>query len=119
MDFEKQEEKKNRTDAGLKGAIREEKTYRLKQRLRILLELPVTDPQQKEILKKEGLPVRYRDHLQLVAWNLYQKALGGDMAAIREMRGILEEGEPIKGKNRKQTAEQSQTPPVVIIDDVR
>ena len=113
MDFEKQEEKKNRTDTGLKGAIREEKTYRLKQRLRILLELPVTDPQQKEILKKEGLPVRYRDHLQLVAWNLYQKALGG------EMRGILEEGEPTKGKNRKQTAEQSQAPPVVIIDDVR
>ena len=45
LDFEKQEEKKNRTDAGLKGAIREEKTYRLKQRLRILLELPVTDEQ--------------------------------------------------------------------------
>lgn len=119
MDFEKQEEKKNRTGTGLKGAAKEEKTYRLKQRLQVLLELPVTDPQQKEILKKEGLPVRYRDHLQLVAWNLYQKALGGDMAAIREMRGILEEGEPIKGKNRKQTSGQSQAPPVVIIDDVR
>ncbi|MGN0625284.1 MAG: hypothetical protein ACI4I8_03365, partial [Oscillospiraceae bacterium] len=77
---------------------KEEKTYQLKQRLRILLELPVTAPQQNEILKKEGLPVRYRDHLQLVAWNLYQKALGGDMAAIlqyiplEELRECLRHG---------------------------
>lgn len=81
-----------------------EKGCQLGQRLQILLEMPLTDPQEKEILKSAGLPVRYRDHLQLIAWNLYQKALSGDMAAIRELRGILEEGEAAKRKNRKAEA---------------
>ena len=77
------------------------------------------DQQQKEILKNAGLPAQYQDHLQLVAWNLYQKALSGDMAAIRELRGILEEGGPAEGRGRKQLANPSKTAPVVIIDDVR
>ncbi|MEI3035479.1 MAG: hypothetical protein V8T62_00715 [Oscillospiraceae bacterium] len=80
-----------------------------------MLEMPLTDPQEKEILKNAGLPVRYRDHLQLIAWNLYQKALSGDMAAIRELRGILEEGEAAKRKNRKAEACWPDTPPVVLL----
>ena len=41
------------------------------------------------------------------------------MAAIRELRGILEEGGPAEGRGRKQLANPPKTAPVVIIDDVR
>ena len=119
LDFEKQPEKPPKVKSGRSSTIKAEKACQFKQRLRILLELPVADQQQKEILKNAGLPARYQDHLQLIAWNLYQKALSGDMAAIRELRGILEEGGPAEGRGRKQLANPSKTTPVVIIDDVR
>ena len=83
LDFEKQPEKPPKVKSGRSSTIKAEKACQFKQRLRILLELPVADQQQKEILKNAGLPAQYQDHLQLVAWNLYQKALSGDMAAIR------------------------------------
>ena len=119
MNSEKQEEKKQKARTNRNVTGQTEKGCQLGQRLQILLEMPLTDPQEKEILKSAGLPVRYRDHLQLIAWNLYQTALSGDMAAIRELRGILEEGEAAKRKNRKAEACWPDTPPVVIIDDVR
>ena len=119
LNSEKQEEKKQKAKTNRNITGQTEKGCQLGQRLQILLEMPLTDPQEKEILKSAGLPVRYRDYLQLIAWNLYQKALSGDMAAIRELRGILEEGEAAKRKNRKAEACWPDTPPVVIIDDVR
>lgn len=96
-----------------------EKSCQLRQRLQLLLELPLTDPKQKEVLKDAGLPVRYRDRLQLVAWNLYQKALDGDLAAIRELRSILAEGKPVREKGRREDPDQKEKLPVVIVDDVR
>ena len=54
-----------------------------------------------------GLPLRCRDNLQLMVWNLYQKALGGDLAAIREIRAMLEEAQ----SGKKGAA-------VVIVDDM-
>jgi len=97
----------------------EPKSCQLRQRLQVLLELPLTDPEQKEILKNAGLPARYRDRLQLVAWNLYQKALGGDMAAIRELRSIMGEGKAVREKGRREDPGQEERAPVVIVDDVR
>ncbi|MDD3193916.1 MAG: hypothetical protein PHE47_08780 [Oscillospiraceae bacterium] len=121
MELTKSNEREEGKTAAPKKYAKEGKSCRLQQRLQILLELPLTNPQQKETLKNAGLPARYRDHLQLVAWNLYQKALNGDMAAIRELRGILEEGELTKGKGRKGTDRQDapSQATVVIIDDVR
>ena len=71
-------EKEKQEVRTVREKAQEEKSCQLRQRLQLLLELPLTDPQQKEVLKEAGLPVRYRDRLQLIAWNLYQKALEGD-----------------------------------------
>lgn len=101
------------------GKETEEKSCQLRQRLQILLELPLTDPEQKETLKNAGLPVRYRDRLQMVAWNLYQKALDGDMAAIRELRSIMGEGKTAKEKGKREDMDRGEKAPVVIVDDVR
>ena len=97
----------------------QEKSYQLCQRLQVLLELPLSDPEQKEILKNAGLPMRYRDRLQLVAWNLYQKALAGDLAAIRELRSIMGEGKMAKEKGRREGPDREGRVPVIIVDDVR
>lgn len=113
-----EENKRQEKRAGT-GKKEEEKSYQLRQRLQVLLELPLSDPEQKEILKNAGLPMRYRDRLQLVAWNLYQKALAGDLAAIRELRSIMGEGKMAKEKGRREGPDREGRVPVIIVDDVR
>jgi len=92
-----------------KGLNKKEKqaARSLAARLQLILDAPVSDPEKKEMLKKAGLPLRCRDNLQLMVWNLYQKALGGDLAAIREIRAMLEEAQ----SGKKGAA-------VVIVDDM-
>ncbi len=111
-------EKEKQEVRTVREKAQEEKSCQLRQRLQLLLELPLTDPQQKEILKEAGLPVRYRDRLQLIAWNLYQKALEGDMGAVRELRSIMAEPKPAAEKGKGRLPGQQSQPPVVIVDDV-
>lgn len=111
-------EKEKGENRAVRGKAEEEKSCQLRQRMQLLLELPLTDPRQKEVLKEAGLPVRYRDRLQMIAWNLYQKALEGDMGAVRELRSIMAEPKPAGEKGNGRGPGRQGQPPVVIVDDV-
>ncbi|MCI9405502.1 MAG: hypothetical protein HFK04_01095 [Oscillospiraceae bacterium] len=113
------EEKTKRDGKAIREGQAQEKSCQLRQRMQLLLELPLTDLQQKEILKQAGLPVRYRDRLQLIAWNLYQKALEGDLGAVRELRSILAEDGSAGAKGTGRGPDRESRPPVVIVDDAR
>lgn len=119
LDCTTDQEKKKKRRRTVREGEAQEKSCQLRQRMQLLLEMPLTDPQQKEVLKNAGLPVRYRDRLQLIAWNLYQKALEGDMGAIRELRSIMAEPRPGREKGRIHGPGQEGKLPVVIVDDVR
>lgn len=107
-----------------KGRPPKEKTEalsQLRQRVQMLLSLPVADAEQKEVLRKAGIPVRYCDNLQMIAWNLYQKALSGDLGAVRELRELTEEAAlPGKSKGKKTAREEREilSGQVIIIDDI-
>lgn len=102
MEEEKSAKKEKRLNRKEKQAAKD-----LAARMQLILDSPVTDPEKKEMLRKAGLSPRYRDNLQLMVWNLYQKALGGDLAAIREIRAMLQESQ-----SREKGAS------VVIVDDM-
>ena len=118
LTMEQQPEQLETSKMPAKRKGKKQRDLQLRERLELLLQLPLTDPQQKQQLKQAGLPARYQDYLQLVAWNLYQKALGGDIAAIREIRGILEDPAQDKKTSSRAAEPEQSMPQVVILDNL-
>lgn len=57
-----------------------------------LLSLPVSDRRKWNKLARAGVPPEGCDNKMLVAFALMQEAQGGDVQAVKELRGLIGEG---------------------------
>lgn len=74
-------------EIGKKGAemtkVRKNRVQAEKNRLKILLGLPIQDPKAQELLEKMGIEKKYFDNEMLITVRLFKKALEGNVPAIQ------------------------------------
>ena len=84
------EEARERGSKGGKASVESRRRKKdLKAKMKALLELPVTDTKQKEVLEEMG--VEEIDNATLMLVGLFQAAISGDVSAVKEIRNILGE----------------------------
>lgn len=77
---------------GINSGIARRKKRELREYMAALLEVPLTDKSKiKKKLEKKGLDVELLDNKMLIVVSLYEKALQGDVQAIKEVRSIIGE----------------------------
>lgn len=80
------------------GKVRREKAT-MKEQLKILLSLPITDKSEIEHLKDMGFVSDEIDNQLLLTNSIFEKAVAGDMSACRLIVGLLQ-NEDIERKSK-------------------
>lgn len=96
------ERRANASKAGKQSAINRRKRKALKQKMQMLLELPVNDSMSVNALSAMGIDEGEIDNATLMLVKLFMTACEGDVAAVKEIRNII-------GDERKTSSEIAET----------
>jgi len=83
---------------GIASAEARRRRKALKETMNLLLEMPATDKRKLAKAVKIGFPDGEVDNSTLVVISLFEKAVGGDIPAIKELRSLIDEGGADNGK---------------------
>lgn len=87
----KEEAKKRGAAGGKKSAANKRKRKALREQMQMLLELPVNDAKSFNAMAAFGIEIDEIDNNTKLVYCLLKKAFTGDVAAIKEVRGVIGE----------------------------
>lgn len=103
-----EEAKKRGSKGGKKSGETRRKKRDMKEQMRLLLSLPVTDPKNKAALKKLGIDADNIDNQMMLLLGLYKASMRGSVQAFQKIQELV--------MDAKDIVEMDTTPRIVVIN---